>query len=147
MRRILLSATFLLLTGAANAQTNPMQMAQLAGANQIGVMEYCQGKGWADQAAVDAQRSGMAGLPPALDQSGVAAAEATGKSGSLLNNGQAMSLASMAGRTNTTEQALCENMAQSAKAVAAQMRAMPKGFPAMPNGMVMPSMPGMPKPQ
>ncbi len=145
MFRIALPTAFLLLSGAAaSAQGDPMAMAHQASANQIGVMEYCQSKGWADQAAVDAQKSGTANLPPATDQSGVAAAEATGKSGSLLNNGQATSLASMASQTHTTEQALCENMAQSAKNVAAQMAAMPKGFPTMPNGMTMPGMPAMP---
>ncbi len=154
MHRILLPAAVLLLAGPAFAQTDPMQMAQVAGANQVGVMEYCQGKGWADQAAVDAQKASLAGLPTPSDQNGVAAAEATGKSGSLLNNGRAMSLASMASQTSTTEQALCGRLADSAKSTAAQLSSMSKGFPtmpggmpAMPNGMTMPGMPGMPTPR
>jgi hypothetical protein len=149
---------------AARAQSDPMQMARLASANQTGVMEYCQGKGWADQAAVDAQKAGAASLPPASDTTGISAAEATGKSGSLLNNGTAMPLSSMAAQTNTTVQALCGKLADSAKMVAAQrssmpqmpagmpvmpsgMPGMPGGMPALPNGMTMPAMPGMPKTQ
>ena len=168
-RRMALTGTFVALVCAAPlcaaiAQTDPMQMAQIASANQIGVIEYCQGKGWADQAAVDAQRSSASGLPPATDTAAVSAAEATGKAGSLLNNGTAMPLASMAAQTHTTVQALCGKLGDSAKMVAAQrssmpqmpagmpqmptgMPAMPSGMPALPNGMTMPAMPGMPKPQ
>ena len=144
-----------MLPGAmALAQSDPMEMAQVAAANQLGVMEYCQSKGWADQPAVDAERASLSGLPPATQTGIVAAAEDTGKEGSLLNNGTAMPLRSMASQTNTSEQALCGKLADSAKLVAAQRSAAPAGFPAMPggmpampNGMSMPSMPGMPKPQ
>ena len=140
---------------AAMAQSDPMQMARLASANQTGVMEYCQGKGWADDAAVDAQRASAASLPPATDTTGIAAAEATGKAGSLLNNGTAMPLASMATQTHTTVQALCGRLADSAKMVAVQRSSMPQmpagmpqmpgGMPVLPGGMTMPTMPGMPK--
>ncbi len=152
---------FLMIAGAmlpvaAMAQTDPMQMARLMGANQVGVMEFCQGKGWADQAAVDAQKASLSSLPPSADTSGPTAAEATGKTGSLLNNGNAMSLASMASQTHTSVQALCGKLSDSAKMVAAQQRSMPQmpagmpalpngmAMPAIPNGMTMPAMPGMP---
>ena len=161
MKRHLVFAC-IVVPAAAFAQTDPMQMARVAGANQVGVMEYCQTKGWADQAAVDAQKASLTSLPPAADASSSTAAEATGKSGTLLNNGTPMPLSSMASQTNTTVQALCEKLAQSAKMVAAQrsampgmpagmpampggMPAMPGGMPALPNGMSMPAMPGMPK--
>ena len=142
------------------AQTDMMHLAHVSTANQVGVMEYCMGKGWADQAAVDAQKKAAAGLPPATDRSGLSEAEATGRKGELLNNGTAISMASMAQRGNTTEQDLCTRMASSAKMVAAQrssmpaLPAMPGGgtMPSLPPGMTMPSMPGvdpsgMPKPQ
>jgi len=138
----------------ALAQSDPMQMARVTTANQIGVMEYCQSKGWVDQAAVDAQKSGASSLPPTTDASGVASAEAIGKKGTLLNNGTPTPLSSMASQTNTSEQALCGKLADSAKMVAAQRRSMPSmpngmlgmpgGMPALPSGM---SMPGMPKTQ
>ncbi len=140
---------------AAMAQADPMHMAYVASANQTGVMEYCQARGWADQQAVDAQKASTAALPPATDTTGISQAEATGKAGSLLNNGVAMPLSSMAAQTHTTEQALCGQFAASAKMAASQrsampqmpaMPAMPGGMPALPNGMTMPTMPGMPKP-
>ena len=139
----------------ALGQTDQMHMAHLSMANQVGVMEYCMSNGWADQAALDAQKKAVAQLPPATDQTGLSQAEATGRKGELLNNGSTMSMASMAQKGSTTEQDLCTRMASSAKTVAAQQAAMP-AFPAMPGGMAMPSlppgmtmpsMPGMPKPQ
>ena len=155
-------ALILASSAAAMAQGDPMAAARTAAANQIGVMEYCQGKGWADQADVDAQRASMADLTtPAGNTREASAAEATGKSGSLLNNGQAMPLAGMASQTHTTEQQLCGKMAESAKMMQSQtsgmsggmpampggMPAMPSGMPTMPSGMTMPTMPGMPKTQ
>lgn len=142
------------------AQTDMMHLAYVSTANQVGVMEYCMGKGWADQAAVDAQKKGAAKLPPTTDHTGLSEAEATGRKGELMNNGTTVSMVSMAQRGGTTEQDLCTRMASSAKMVAAQQSSMP-AFPAMPGGAAMPTlppgmtmpampgtaMPGMPKPQ
>ena len=135
-------------------QADQMRMAHLLMANQVGVMEYCMSKGWADQAALDAQKKAVAQLPPATDQSGLSEAEATGRKGEILANGSTMTMASMAQRGNTSEQDLCTRMASSAKMVAAQQAAMPAvpampggmAMPTMPPGMKMPSMPPMPKP-
>ena len=132
------------------AQTDQMHLAYVSSANQVGIMEYCMGKGWADQAAVDAQKKAAASLPPATDKTGLTEAEATGRQGELMNNGATLSLSSMAQRSNTSEQDLCTHMASSAKMIAAQvstMPAMPDGsaMPSLPPGMTMPSIPGMPK--
>ncbi len=135
------------LPSLAVAQTDVMQMARLAGANQIGIMEYCQSNGWADQAAVDAQKASLASLPPATGTNTTAAAEASGLAGNLLNNGTAMPLSSMASQTHTTVKSICGQLATSAKMALAQRNAMPQmpsGMPAMPNGMTMPAMPAMP---
>ena len=128
-----------------------MHLAYVSTANQVGVMEYCMGKGWADQAAVDAQKKAASNLPPTSNRTGLTEAEATGRKGELMNNGTTLSLASMAQRSNTSEQDLCTRMASSAKLVAAQqssMPAMPGGMamPGLPPGMTMPSMPGMSMP-
>jgi hypothetical protein len=141
--------------GVAAAQGDPMQMVRRMNANQLGLMEYCQAKGWADQPAVEAQRSAGSSLTTAAGTSGLDDAEATGRTGSLLNNGTPMPLASMAHQSNTTEQALCGKFAESAKMAEAQRHSMPAmptmpggmAMPAMPNGMTMPPMPTMPKPQ
>ena len=138
----------------AFGQTDPMRMAHVSMANQVGVMEYCMSHGWADQAALDAQKKAVDQLPPMADQTGVSDAEATGRKGELLNNGSTMTMASMAQKGNTTEQDLCTRMASSAKMMATQRAAMPAfpampggmAMPALPPGMTMPSMPAMPKP-
>jgi hypothetical protein len=89
----------------AFAQSDPMQLARLVNANQTGVMEYCQGQGWADQTAVDAQKANASSLPPATDTTEISAAEATGKTGSLFDNSTAMPLSLMAAQTHTTVEA------------------------------------------
>lgn len=155
--RLLLSTTIalaaLLYTRPSAAQSDAMRLAYVSTANQVGVMEYCMSKGWADQTAVDAQKKAAASLPPTTDRTGLTEAEATGRNGELTNNGTTITMASMAQRGNTTEQDLCSRMASSAKMVAAQrssmptMPVMPNGaaMPSLPPGMTMPSMPGMPK--
>ena len=150
MKSILTALAIVALPIAAFAQSDPVQMARLATANQLGIMEYCQGKGWADQASVDALKGSIATLPPTADPSGMASAEATGKNGTLLNNGTPMALSSMATQSNTTEQVICGKLADSAKMVAAQQKSMPSpgmampAMPAVPGGMSMPAMPAMP---
>ncbi len=133
------------------AQSDPMHLAYVSMANQVGVMEYCMGKGWADQAAVDAQKKAATSLPATIDRAGLTEAEATGRKGELMNNGTTLSLASMAQRGNTSEQDLCTRMASSAKMTAAQQSAMPAmpggmAMPSLPPGMTMPSMPGVTMP-
>ncbi|MGI4793827.1 MAG: hypothetical protein ACRYG8_07030 [Janthinobacterium lividum] len=133
------------------AQTDPMHLAYVSTANQVGVMEYCMGKGWSDQAAVDAQKQAVASLPPAKDKTGLTEAEATGRRGELMNNGTTMSLASMAQQSKTSEQDLCTRMTSSAKMIATQrpsMPTMPSGtaMPSLPPGMTMPAIPGMTMP-
>lgn len=155
--RLLLSAAFavsaLTQIQPVQAQTDPMHMARVSMANQVGVMEYCMSKGWADQAAVEDQKKAIAGLPAATDETGLSDAEATGRKGDILNNGTTISLAEMAKKTNATEQGLCTRMVSSAKMVATQRSSMPAppampggaAMPTLPPGMTMPAMPGMPK--
>jgi hypothetical protein len=153
MKSRLIALAIVAVPFAAFAQSDPMQMARLGSANEVGVMEYCQGKGWADQAAVDAVKTSFASLPPGGDASATASAEATGKSGSLLNNGTAMPLSSMATQSNSSEQALCGKMMNAVKMASAQQKAMPSAggampaMPAMPGGMSMPAMPAAPAAQ
>jgi hypothetical protein len=119
---------------AAIAQSDPMATLHAAAANQLGVLEYCHARGDTDSAAIDAQRSVMAKLPPAPEGS-TDAAETTGKQGTISINGAVMSLASVASDHNTTVPALCKQMAdtvvQSAKSMAGMM-AMPATPPATP---------------
>ncbi len=155
-RRLLLAAALALAAWVqprpSLAQADPTHLGQVAMANQTGAMEYCMDKGWADQAAVDAQRTAAASLPPATDQTGLREAEAMGRKGTLMTNGTTFALSTMAQRGNTTEQDVCTRMASAAKMVAAQRSSMPAfpAMPALPPGMTMPTMPampGMPTPQ
>ncbi len=133
-------AAALPMSHAALAQSDQMGMAQLAMANQAGVMQYCRGKGWVDQAAVDAQQKSAMAVPPG-DKSAAAAAEGSGKAGKIYGPSGYTPMSEMATKSNTTEQALCAQMGDSAKQVAAMSSSMP-GMPTMPGGM--PSMSGMP---
>ena len=132
-------------------------MVRAAAANQVGVMEYCQGRGDVGADAVEAQRAAFAHIPAGTAPS--AEAEALGKQGTLASpNGTNMTLDSVASGHGTTVSALCKQMGSAAVQSAAAMKqngmaggAM--GMPAMPNGMAMPAMPNgmamptMPKPQ
>ena len=126
-----------------------MTMARHVAANQLGVLEYCQGRGDVGADAVSAERAAMDRLP--ATSAPTAADESLGRSGSLsLPNGQTMTLAALAAQHGTTVSAFCKQMGQSAAQSAAAstgggMPSMPGGIqvPTMPSGMTMPSMPSM----
>ena len=107
----------LCLPGLAGAQTDMMAMAHDGAANQLGVLEYCQAKGYTDGSAVLAQQSVISRLPPYAGST--AAAEATGKTGAIAAHGQSFPLSDMAAKGNTTEAGLCQQMAANVKQVAA----------------------------
>lgn len=137
-------------------QGDPMATSRAMSANQLGVLEYCQSKGYTDQAPIVAQKSLIARLPPSTGAAspGVLstdAAEAMGRKGMMNNNGTGMPLSDMATRGNTTVDALCKQIGGGVTQTAAMfqssgmpsMPTMPNGMPAMPGGM--PQMPsGMP---
>ncbi len=148
MRLGLAVAAGLCLPVLAAAQTDMMAMAHDSAANQLGVLEYCHAQGYTDGSAVLAQQGVIARLP--AYGGSTAAAEATGKTGTIAANGQSISLSDMASKGHATEAATCQQMAANVKQVAASNAAafgaggMPK-MPAMPGGM--PMTPGMPQPQ
>ena len=81
----------LAVAGPARAQSDPYAMAHTASPNQLGVMEYCQGRGDVGPDAVAAQRSAIARLPASTVST--EAAEALGKQGTLtIPNGTTMTL-------------------------------------------------------
>jgi hypothetical protein len=129
----------------ATAQTtDPTQIAHLSAANQLGILEYCQGEGYTDQSAVDAEKKSISMLPASSgppDTSSLADAESTGKRGSFLLNGNKTPLTKIADGKNTTVKSLCAQMGTATKNAVANMGSMNNGMPAMPNGMQMPSVP------
>jgi hypothetical protein len=131
---------------AASAQGDMMAMARSAAANQLGVMEYCQKQGFADDAAVAAQRSSISRLPAGPAGESNDAAEALGRTGTVASGSTKVTLADMAGKNNTTVGALCTQMASSAmRGAAAQSSGTMPGMPSFPGGMPkIPAMPNMP---
>ena len=115
----------------ALGQTDQIGMARQASANQLGILEYCQAQGYTDTSAVTAQKSAIAQLPPSTEST--LASEATGKQGTILANGTSTTLASMARSHNTTEPALCKQMAENTIRMAA-MRQNMGTMPMMPGG-------------
>ncbi len=132
----------------AQAQGDPYATAHAAAANQLGVMEYCQGRGDVGPDAVAAQRGAIARLPASTTPND--AAEALGKQGTLsAPNGTRTTLDSLASAHGSTVSALCKQMGSAAVQSAAmvpQTGMAPGGvaMPALPNGMAMPAMPAIP---
>ena len=135
------------------AQTDMASMARTSAANELGVLEYCQAHGHADDGALTAQKTVISRLPAGGGSTDTA--EALGKQGVLMGaGGSNVPLSEMASRGNTTEADLCTRMAGSLKQAATSnpamsMPQMPGGMPAMPTGMPtmpsgMPAMPGDP---
>ena len=127
----------------ALAQTDQIAMAHTVAANQLGLLQYCQGQGDVDASAVEAERSMIGRMPPSAAPTD--AAEALGRKGTLSANGTTMTLASMAGSHNTTVSALCKQMGSSAVQASSayqQNGAAMNGMPSLPGGMTMPQMPG-----
>ena len=157
----------------ALAQTDNVAVAHQAAANQLGLIEYCRGRGDVDDAALEAERSSIARLPPSnVDTT---AAESSGKSGTMSMAGTTTTLAAMASSRNVPIATICKQMGDAAVQTAAAfknnggygagmtampsygtmpgmppgMPAMPQGMPSMPSGMPamppgMPAIPGMP---
>ena len=126
------------------AQTDMTAMARNSAANELGVLEYCQAHGHADNSAVTAQKTVISRLPAASGSTD--SAEALGRQGVLMGaGGSNVPLSEMASRGNTTEADLCTRMAGSVKQAVASnpamsMPQMPGGMPQMQGGM--PAMPG-----
>lgn len=121
------------------AQMDPMRLAHVSMANQVGATEYCLDKGWGDQAAADAQKMVAASLPAIPDQIGLREAEAAGRKGELMNNGTTLTMSSMAQKGSTTEKDLCTRMASAAKTAAARQSS-PSAKPAVQGEAAMPTL-------
>ena len=128
------------------AQMDPMHLASVSMANQLGATEYCVKKGWAHQTAVDAQKKIAASLPAIPDQTGLAEAEAMGRKGLLMNNSIVSTLSSMARREHRTESDLCTRMASAARTAAARQSS-PSAKPAIQGGSVPTLSPGSTMPE
>jgi putative hemolysin len=109
----------------APAATAPAQeggAAYESARNQLGVLSYCQDKGYIDTKAVETQTK-LLGLIPAGDSAKGDAAEAKGREGTVSAMGVERTLADAAKEKNTTEDALCKQMDTLLQQLAAQVPA------------------------
>ncbi|WP_134679287.1 pore-forming ESAT-6 family protein [Paracoccus ravus] len=77
--------------------------------NQLGVLSYCQDKGYIDGRAVETQMNLLAMIPPG-DTAAGDAAETKGKTGTVSAMGVERSLSDAALQQEKTEDALCDEM-------------------------------------
>lgn len=106
-----------LLAGAALAQDAAapqmsMDDAYAAAQNQLGVLEYCQTKGGVDNAVIETQSRLMGMIPTPDDTSEAIEAYQKGKTGTVSSMGQEVALAEVATTRSTSEENLCQQMAQ-----------------------------------
>ena len=142
----------------AFSQSDNVAMSHQVAANQLGMLEYCRGRGDVDQAAVDAERESIGRLPPST--ANTASAESLGRSGTMSMGGNTTTMSAMASARNVSIASICKQMGDAAVQTATAFRGngavgsgmpgmsgMPSGMamPTMPPGMTMPAMPpGMP---
>ena len=111
---------------AATAEAPAAPTAADAGAayesarNQLGVLTYCQEKGFINAEAVATQNKLLTMIPPGDTAKGDAA-EAKGKEGTVSAMGVERSLADAAKEQSTTEDALCKQMDALLKQLATQV--------------------------
>lgn len=105
---------------AAAAAQPDMGAAYESARNQLGVLIYCQDKGYIDGTAVETQNK-LLTMIPAGDTAKGDAAEAKGKEGTVSAMGVERSLADAATEQKTTEDALCKQMDALLQQLAAQV--------------------------
>ncbi|MDB6453554.1 pore-forming ESAT-6 family protein [Falsirhodobacter sp. 20TX0035] len=107
-----------LLAGAALAQDAPaapqmsMEDAYAAAQNQLGVLEYCQTKATVGNEVIATQTRLMGMIPPPSDTTEAIDAYQKGKTGTVSSMGQEVALADVAQQRSTSEESLCQQMAQ-----------------------------------
>ena len=105
---------------AAASPAPDMGAAYESARNQLGVLIYCQDKGFIGTTAVETQNK-LLTMIPAGDTAKGDAAEAKGKEGTVSAMGVERSLADAATEQKTTEDALCKQMDALLQQLAAQV--------------------------
>lgn len=106
-----------LLAGAALAQDAAvpqmsMEDAYAAAQNQLGVLEYCQTKATVGNEVIDTQNRLLGMIPTPSDTREAIDAYQKGKTGTVASMGQEVALADVAQQRSTSEESLCQQMAQ-----------------------------------
>jgi len=106
---------------AAQTQADQMKVAYQAARNQLGVLQFCQDKGYADTETVGIQQKLVALIPPPADASGGDEAEAIGRKGTVSAMGVNQDLEAAAKAQNSTVETMCKAMADAIKQAGASL--------------------------
>lgn len=98
-----------------------MAVAYQAGRNQLGLLKYCQDKGYADADTIAIQQKLVGLLPPPADKSGGDSAEAAGRKGSLSIMGMNQDLEASAKTQGVTVEKACQAMVSAIKQAGAAL--------------------------
>jgi hypothetical protein len=110
------------LASSVSAQSSTeMDMAYTSGRNQLGVLKYCQGKGYIDGEAATIQVKLLALVAAPADKTAGDEAEKTGVNGTMSMMGMEQNIAETAKAQNISEKQLCESIADATKQVGAEM--------------------------
>jgi hypothetical protein len=124
---IVAASAFLTSSASALAQT-PTQVDQLklayqAGRNQLGILSYCNDKGFVGTDVIDIQKKLLGMVPVPADKSGGDSAEAQGRTGTIAAMGIQQNIEAIAKAQNATAETYCKQIG----AVVTQMgAALPK---------------------
>ena len=107
---LLVSALIVLAaTGPALAQTpDQMKMAYNSARNQLGVVQYCKEKGFADADTISTQQKMMGLIPKPADTKEGDAAEALGKKGTISSMDTTQELEAAAKAQNSSVEKVCQ---------------------------------------
>jgi hypothetical protein len=120
---LLVSAAVLMAAaGPAVAQTqDQMKMAYNSARNQLGVVEYCKDKGFADAETISMQQKMMGLIPKPADTKEGDEAEALGRKGTVSGMGVRQEMEAAAKAQSTTVEKLCQTLASAIKQAGASL--------------------------
>jgi hypothetical protein len=109
-------------TGPALAQTpDQMKMAYNSARNQLGVVQYCKEKGFADADTISMQQKMMGLIPKPADTKEGDAAEALGKKGTISSMGTTQELEAAAKAQNSSVEKVCQALSSAIKQAGASL--------------------------
>jgi hypothetical protein len=122
----IVAASAFLASGAsalAQNQADQLKLAYQAGRNQLGILSYCNDKGFVGTDVIDIQKKLLGMVPVPADKSGGDSAEAQGRTGTIAAMGIQQNIETIAKAQNATAETYCKQIG----AVVTQMgAALPK---------------------
>ncbi|CAN7249347.1 pore-forming ESAT-6 family protein [Bosea sp. LjRoot9] len=122
----MVAASAFLASGAsalAQTQADQLKLAYQAGRNQLGILSYCNDKGFVGTDVIDIQKKLLGMVPVPADKSGGDSAEAQGRTGTIAAMGIQQNIETIAKAQNATAETYCKQIG----AVVTQMgAALPK---------------------